>query len=209
MVEHVTILDADRHEAKGASTATLNQVLHSNGDGTTTFKTPSYTNLADKPNIKGYGLSLYGASNSASQQPAATNTALDVEFGIAQTTPDVSLSSTGLVTFNTAGTYAVTVFLRFGRTTAAGSAILFNRFLYKSVQSFNSNSITMVDDAATTPFSATVLLTVAAGDTYQQQIYRDSAGVNNGGLFQTTPTLAGWATSPSASISISKFVGAE
>jgi len=33
MVEHVAILDADRHEVKHASSALLNQVLHSDGSG--------------------------------------------------------------------------------------------------------------------------------------------------------------------------------
>lgn len=39
--EHRLIPDAERHEAKGASTATNNQVLTADGDGTTSFRTPT------------------------------------------------------------------------------------------------------------------------------------------------------------------------
>lgn len=42
-IQHSNIADADRHEAKGASTATLGQVLRSDGDGTTSFKLPIRT----------------------------------------------------------------------------------------------------------------------------------------------------------------------
>lgn len=207
MVEHVNILDVDRHEAKGASTAALNQVLHSNGDGTTSFKALDYSSIANAPGLEGYIPVLSGASTAGSQQPVSTNTPIQVEFGINQATPEVSLSNTGTITFNEAGQYAVTFIFRFGRTTAAGSAILFNRILYNGVQTLNSNSVTMVDDAATIPFSATLFINAAAGDTMSQQIYRDSAGVNNGGLFQTVPNLAGWNTSPTATVIVAKYTG--
>lgn len=36
-IEHKDIVDVDRHEPKGASSASLGQVLSSNGDGTTSF----------------------------------------------------------------------------------------------------------------------------------------------------------------------------
>lgn len=207
MVEHVNILDADRHEPKGASTAALGQVQHSDGDGTTTWKYVDYSNLINTPAPQGYTLVLTGASTAATQQPAAVNTPLQIEYGVAQSTTDADLSNLGLVTFNTAGQYAITLFTRFGRTTAVGTAIIFNRILRNGVQTLNSNSISMLDDAATIPFSATVLVDVAAGDTFSQEIYRDSAGVNNGGLFMTTPALAGWLSSPSATIVISKYRG--
>jgi hypothetical protein len=39
--EHRLIPDAERHEVKGASTATNNQVLTADGDGTTSFRQPT------------------------------------------------------------------------------------------------------------------------------------------------------------------------
>lgn len=207
MVEHVNILDADRHEPKGASTAALNQVLHSDGDGTTTFKFVDYGNVVNTPVPKGYTLVLTGASGAANQQPGVVDTPLQIEYGPLQTTTDATLSAAGLLTFNTAGQYAVTLFTRFGRTAGAGTAIVFNRILRNGVQTLNSNSVSMADVAAVIPFSATVLMDVLAGDTFSQEIYRDSAGVNNGGLFQTSPSLGGWLVAPTATIVVSKYRG--
>lgn len=50
-IEHVNISDSERHEPKGASTATTDTVLHSDGDGTTTWKFVSYNDLSDKPTL--------------------------------------------------------------------------------------------------------------------------------------------------------------
>lgn len=208
MVEHVAIQDADRHEVKHASTAVLNQVLKSNGDGTTSFGFVNYSEIAGKPAAAGYRQVLYGSSVAASQQPSATNTPLQIEFGPAQTFTSASLAANGTITFNEPGDYLVNLFLRFGRTSGAGNAIMFNRFLVNGAQSLNSNSITLPDQNVTIPFSASLLAQVAAGTTFTIQIYRDSAGINNGGLFQTSPSLGGWNVSPSASVQVLKFIGA-
>lgn len=207
MVEHVNIQDADRHEPRGASTAGLNQVLMSNGDGTTSFRTITYNQITDTPISAGYRFVLSRASSAASQQPVAVDTPLQVEFGSSIVTPDASLAPDGTLTFNTAGDYFITVFLRFGRLTSGGVAILFNRFLINDVQNLNSNSVKLPDSDIIIPFSATIGISAQPGDTYKQQIMRDSGGTNAGGLFQQSPTTLPWATSPSATIAVSKYVG--
>jgi hypothetical protein len=209
MVEHVLIPDADRHEPKHASTALDRQALVSNGDGTTEFSFIDYGDLANVPAPAGYRQILYGASNASSQAPAAVNTPLQIEFGALQNLPDVSLSSTGTLTFNTSGDYLLVLFMRFGRTTAAGTAIMFNRLLYNDVQALSSNSLKLPDQDMVIPFSAAIPLEALAGATFKVQIMRDSAGINNGGLFQLSPSLAGWNTSPSASLLVYKYVGDE
>lgn len=209
MVEHVLIADSDRHEPKHASTALDRQALVSNGDGTTEFAFYDYENLTNKPVFAGYRQVLYGSSNAASQAPAATNTPLQVEFGATQTLTDVSLSSTGTLTFNTGGDYLLIVFMRFGRTSGAGTAIVFNRLLYNDVQALNSNSLKLPDQDVIIPFSAAIPVSAVADDTFKVQIMRDSAGVNNGGLYQISPSLAGWNVSPSASLVVYKYQGAE
>ena len=206
-IQHSTIADADRHEPKGASTAIAKKVLMSNGDGSTTFNFVTYADLLVKPVAFGYEQVLFGSSTAASQQPSATNTALQVEFGAAQTTTDCDLSSAGLLTFNITGQYEVTLYFRFGRTSSAGEAILFNRININGSQLLNSNSISLTDSITTIPFSATIVINATAGDTFSTDIMRDSAGINNGGLFQTVPSAAGWNISPSATIVVSKFVG--
>lgn len=206
-MEHLVIPDEQRHEAKGASTATLNQVLKSDGDGTTSFGFVNYSEVANRPTASGYRQVLQAQSTSASQAPSALNTALQVEFGVAQSNANVSLSAAGLLTFLTAGDYEVTTFLRFGRTTATGVAVIFNRVLLNGTQSLNSNSI-MLDSANTIiPFSSTIKIQATAGMTCQMQIYRDSAGINNGGLTQQNPSLSGWASSPTATLVVTKFGG--
>ena len=207
MVEHVNIQDADRHEVRGASTAGLNQVLMSNGDGSTSFRNVSYDQITGTPVSEGYAFVLSGASSAASQQPVSLDTALQIEFGSGVVTPDATLGPDGTLTFNTAGDYLISVFMRFGRLTSGGVAIIFNRFLINDVQNLNSNSVKLPDSTYVIPFSATIGFRAEAGDTYKQQIMRDSAGTNAGGLFQQSPTTLPWALSPSATIAVSKYVG--
>lgn len=206
-INHVDILDADRHQPKGASTALVKQVLTSNGDGTTYFGYPNYNDITGKPTIKGYQQILYGASAASNQNPTAVNTALQVEFGAAQSLTDVSLSSAGLLTFLKEGQYLIELSYRFGRTAATGSAVLFSRALVNGTQILASSSATLVDTALVIPVTHTIALSPAVNDTFVLQVIRDSAGLNNGGLTQTTPNAAGWNTSPSANLTVYKYIG--
>lgn len=207
MVEHVSIADADRHEVKHASTAVIKQVLLSNGDGTTRFEHVSYNNLVDRPDIVGYQQVLTGFSTAASQNPSALDTPLQVEFGAGSVTTNVTLSADGTLTFNVEGEYIVTLFLRFGRTSGAGTAVLLNRFLVNGAQGLNSNALKLGDADTVIPFSTSLNIAATAGMTFQLQIMRDSAGINNGGLFRILPTVGSWNLSPSSTIVVSKYVG--
>jgi hypothetical protein len=207
MVEHVNILDPDRHEPKHASTALANQALVANGDGTTQFKFYSYNDLSNKPTFVGYQQVLSGFSTSASQAPAALDTPLQVEFGAGVATAAATLAANGTLTFNIAGDYIVTLFLRFGRTAGPGTSILLNRFLINGVQGLNSNAVKLPDQDSIIPFSTSLNVAATAGMTFQLQIMRDSAGINNGGLFRILPTVASWNLCPSATVVVSKFVG--
>lgn len=207
MVEHVAIADADRHEVKHASTATARQVLTSNGDGTTQFAFPSWVDVVNKPTFAGFQ-PVFSAFSSASQSPSALDTPLQVNFGSPQAFADVTLAANGTVTFNTPGNYLVNLFLRFGRTTGAGNAVLFSRFLINDIQQLNSNSISMPDSNTVIPFSTSISLNVSGGDTFKLEVARDSSGVNNGGLIPLTPTVGGWNVSPSATIVVAKYSGA-
>lgn len=207
MVEHVSIADADRHEVKHASTGVLNQSLVSNGDGTTRFSFISYDDLADKPALAGYRQVLTGSSVAVSQNPSAVDTPLQVEFGAGVVATDATLASNGTITFHTAGDYIVTLFLRFGRTSGTGAAILLNRFLINDVQGLNTNGLKLGDQDTIIPFSATLGVQASVGTTFKLQIMRDSAGINNGGLFRIQPTLPSWNVSPSATVVVSKYIG--
>lgn len=207
MVEHVAIQDADRHEVKHASTAVNRQVLTSKGDGTTEFAFVDFANIVNPPVPVGYQQILSGFSVAASQQPTALDTALQVEFGGGTVTTDATLASNGTLTFNTAGDYNVTLFLRFGRTSGAGTAVLLNRFLINDAQGLNSNALKLNDADIIIPFSTSLIITATAGMTFKLQIARDSAGINNGGIFRVVPTVLPWNNAPSSTIVVSKFIG--
>lgn len=206
-IEHKLIVDADRHEPKGASSATAKQSLLSNGDGTTYFGFTNYNDLAGKPVIKGYKQILYGASSASSQNPSSTDTPLGIEFGTAQSLTDVSLASTGVLTFLTPGQYLVELSLRLSRPIGTGTVILYTRAMYNGAQILASSSTTLTDIAAVIPVTHTILVDAAANDTFLMQVMRDSTGLNSGGLKQDTPTAAGWNASPTANITVYKYVG--
>ena len=205
-MEHKDIPDAELHQIKGAASATSGQVPIATGAGTTQFGFIDWSQVANKPVASGYEAKLSSFS-SVNQSPSAVNTPLQITFGSAQTTPDVSISAGGVITFNTSGNYLINIFLRFSRTTTTGSAIVLNRILKNGSQILNSNGVVMSAAAQTIPFSAAIPLTMAAGDTMTMEIARDGAGTNDGGLSVVSPTVPGWNIVPSATIVVNKFVG--
>lgn len=73
MPEHSNITDPYLHEPKGASTATEGQVLTSNGDGSTEFRTPTSTSGLIKQGV-------YKYSDSATQTTPIPLTLAGVEY---------------------------------------------------------------------------------------------------------------------------------
>ena len=205
-MEHKDIPDAQLHQIRGAASASSGQVPIATGSGTTVFGFLDWTQVANKPTSSGYQAKL-SAFSSVNQNPSAVGTPLQITFGPAQTTADVSVSAAGVLTFNTSGNYLIDIFLRFGRSTSAGNAILLNRILKNGAQILNSNGVILSAATQTIPFSAAIPLTMAAGDTITMQVARDSAGTNDGGLFVVSPTIAGWNIVPSATVVVNKFVG--
>lgn len=205
-MEHKDIPDAQLHQIKGAASASSGQVPIATGSGTATFGFLDWSQVANKPTASGYESKLSSFS-SVNQNPSAVNTPLKITFGPAQATADVSISAAGVITFNTSGNYLVDIFLRFGRSTSTGNAIILNRILKNGAQILSSNGLVLSASAQTIPFSAAIPLTMAAGDTITMEVARDSAGTNDGGLFVISPTIAGWNIVPSATVVVNKFVG--
>jgi hypothetical protein len=207
MVEHASILDADRHEVKHASSAANRQVLTSDGDGTTSFQYVDWANITGKPVASGYQGVLVGSSTATSQAPAALDTPRKVEFGPGVVTTSATLDGLGKLTFNQAGDYLVTFVLRYGRTSGAGTAFLFSRLLSNGVQTLSSNSSKLPDQDTVIPFSFTFPISATPGSYLELEIMRDSGGVNNGGLHRLSPTVLGWAASPTATVIVAKYEG--
>lgn len=205
-MEHKDIPDAQLHQIKGAVSASSGQVPIATGSGTAAFGFLNWSQVANKPTASGYESKLSSFS-SVNQNPSAVDTPLQVTFGSAQSTTDVSISSAGVITFNTSGNYLIYILLRFGRSTSTGNAILLNRILKNGAQILNSNGLILSAATQTIPFSAAIPLTMSAGDTMTIEVARDSAGTNDGGLFVVSPTVAGWNIVPSATVVVNKFVG--
>lgn len=149
------------------------------------------------------------APSTANQLPTATNTALQVAFGAAQksSTDPVMVNAAGLVTFNTAGAYAVRIKLQCGRAGATGVVTLASRILLGGTQ-YGSSAVVRLDNANTIiPSESRVVINANAGQTLQVQIVRDTvdSGINAGGLYAIQPATSGWAVAPSALLVISRL----
>lgn len=168
------------------------------------------TQIADAPIYAAAGVKeveVLRAASTATQAPSAVDTALQLTFGAAQgsASDPVMINAAGLVTFNTAGNYAVRVKLQNGRTGATGTSILLSRLLLNGVQVGSAAAVKMTQTDATTPTESRIVLNPTAGQTLAVQIMRDSAGSNFGGVYPQVATVAAWGTAPSALLVISRL----
>ena len=168
------------------------------------------TQIADAPIYAAAGVREVGvlrAASAATQAPSAVDTPLQVSFGAAQgsASDPVMINAAGTVTFNTAGNYAIRIKLQNGRTGATGTSILLSRILLNGAQVGSSAAVKMTQTDATTPSESRVVVNPTAGQTFQVQIMRDSAGSNFGGVYPQTATVAAWGVAPSALLVISRL----
>lgn len=157
---------------------------------------------ASKPPAE--AIEIFGESSASTQEPTATDTPLQIEFGTMQSSSNVTLSADGSVTFTTEGEYHVSTLMHFGRSGGGGEAELFIRKLINGVVSGSVEHVTLDDTSFAFPHGVFQKQHFNQGDVLTYEIMRDSAGNNSGGLFARIPTLAGWNTAPTASITIIK-----
>jgi len=160
-----------------------------------------WVNLSDAKRI-----TVLSAASFVDQVPSGTDTALQVEFGAAQGSGSdpVEIDASGNVTINQTDQYFVDISIQYGRNNAGSAAWLFFRILIDGTQSGNSifakldnaNNDLPVQFSGIFDFTATEVITV--------EFLRDSQGFDDGELMSETPTPAGWSSSPSASIRISR-----
>ena len=149
-------------------------------------------------------LLIIATSTAVAQEPIATDTPLQIEFGGIQTTTNINIASDGAITFNVAGKYIVSPFFQYGRAGSVGTSILLNRYLVNGTQVGNS-LVAKIDSAdILVPWSSSIQFTAEVGDTLTIEVMRDSTGNDSGGLFAVDPTLIGWNNAPCASIQIYK-----
>lgn len=168
------------------------------------------TQIADAPIYAAAGVKeveVLRAASTVTQAPSAVDTPLQLSFGAAQgsASDPVMINAAGLVTFNTAGNYAIRIKLQNGRTGATGTSILLSRILLNGAQVGSAAAVKMTQTDATTPTESRVVVNPTAGQTFQVQIMRDSAGSNFGGVYPQTATVAAWGIAPSALLVISRL----
>lgn len=147
------------------------------------------------------------AASTVVQAPTATDTPLQLTFGVATGAPTdpVMINAAGLVTFNTAGNYAIRIKTQNGRTGATGTSILLMRILFNGTQYGSPAATKITDTDSTVPTESRVVLNPTAGQTLAIQIMRDSAGSNFGGVYPQAATVTAWGIAPSALLVISRL----
>lgn len=163
-------------------------------DNTTGLITPEklrgvLTQMADSPIYATPGVKeveVLRAASTVVQAPSAVDTALQLTFGAAQGSASdlVMINAAGLVTFNTAGNYAVRIKLQAGRTGASGTSILLSRILINGAQYGSPAATKLVSADTTIPIESRVVINPTAGQTFSVQIMRDSA-FRTTGYFET------------------------
>ena len=143
-------------------------------------------------------------STATTQEPVSVDSPIQVEYGIAQDTADVSMAANGALTFNTSGNYQINIDAHYGRTDATGTSVLLFRVLKNNVNMGDSLAAKISSSTTLVPWSRTMLIAATAGDVITTQLMRDSAGDNSGGLSKVSPTLAGWNAAPCISMQIYK-----
>lgn len=149
-------------------------------------------------------------TSTVAQAPTAVDTALQLTFGAAQggASNPVMINAAGLVTFNTAGNYAVRIKLQAGRTGASGTSILLSRILVNGAQYGSPAATKLVSADITIPIESRVVISPTAGLTFAVQIMRDSSGANFGGVYPQAATVTAWGTAPSVLLVISRLEAA-
>lgn len=145
-------------------------------------------------------------ATATSQVPASTDTPLQVTFGGAVSNSNITLSAGGLITFLQPGFYIVNVQGLFKRAGSSGGvAKVHFRGLINGVQAGATQGVDIDQVGIGIPYERSMPVKVTAPNTTLTfEILQDSAGVNAGGLYKETTTLAGWGDVPSAAIVINK-----
>ncbi len=173
-------------------------------------------NLTEKLTLQGVPIlpggnvpvGVLSAQSTATQNPTALDTPIQIEFGAAQGGPSdpVQIDANGTVTVNQAGGYQIIALFSVTRDTGGGEAYIFIRGTLNGTQTLNSIAGVYDDGDETVPLQFVANAQLNQGDTIVFQLYRDSqnGGANNGGLTSFTSTI-GWNPSSSASLQFFRY----
>jgi len=178
-----------------------------NGDAVETKLTNTFQEIEDTLNalfnLAEHGI-LLATSSSSNQLPTGLGAAnsIQVEFGAAQSTTEVSVDVNGNVTFHEAGTYSIRFAAHFGRTGGTGTSLLAFRALLNDVQ-YGDPQMSKLDNADMLLAWADIYTIQAnVNDVMKGELMRVLGSNDSGGLYATDTTE--WGTAKSASIQIHK-----
>ena len=146
-------------------------------------------------------------SSSALAVQDATGAATLVTFGALQDLGNVKLEANGAVTLKTIGTYYITLEYIYGQrvATANESTILFN-VTQAGVQIGNTTSIRFKDNTISEGTAISIPIIVTTTSINQALAFQLAETGTGARLVQLTNTIAGFANSPCAAITISKLI---
>ena len=142
------------------------------------------------------------AFSGSTQEPTALDTPIQLTFGPAQAGLPITVDASGNFLVNETDEYNVRLRLMFGRATNPGSATLVARVLIDGVQIGESVHAILSDTETVVPTTFEGVVPLTAGQVITVEMYRDSVGNNDGGIFAFTPTIGTWAASPSCVMTI-------
>ena len=148
------------------------------------------------------------ARSPITQEPVALDTAIQLSFGAPQSVSDFDLDALGNITCKVADAYSLWLRVQFGRTGTPGEAIVLMRALLNGTQAGASVFTRLRGQGAyAVPGTFQGVLNLTAGDVITVEVARDSAGIDEGGVFAFAPTIAGWNDAPSCQVIVNRIVG--
>lgn len=201
-LNHSTLTDDKIHQPKGAATATTDQVLTSNGNGTTRFADLPVVNLVQADGIETF--------STVAQEMTALGETLKIAFnGTDENSPggSISVATDGTVTFNETGVYSLELSLSCSRTTNAGVTTLILNSEYNGAISQTSRAITLdsADESLSLGANFNGVFTANAGDTVNFNLLRNTNGGGNAGLYPIVVADVNFNDVPSAHLRLGKF----
>lgn len=138
---------------------------------------------------------LLAISTANSQEPVFLDTPVQIEFGVAQKTGDdpVMIDALGNITINKVGIYEIEIDAHFGRIGSSGGI---SELRFRGLTDGVPNGITLGtklnDPNSISAISIATKASLINGNVLTFEMYRDSLGVNEGGLFKLPSTVVGW-----------------
>jgi len=197
---HSTLLGTENHEVLGVDTALAGQVLSADGAGHGVFVDPTSLVTLDTT-------SSVSASSTTSILPASLDSQITATFSANASNSDVVIDTAGTITIQTSGTYFVNFKMNLGRTGTTGVAYVYCRVVLNNVQFGETITSAISATASTWPVQTSLFQHFTAGDVIKVQLYRDSAGNNDGGFIALPASPIAWTDGAAYSVIVTKIAG--